>query len=187
MWLYRAEEICKCVRDVLQTLKGSYNWQSLRDSSDWSKWVKLALKLGETTLTEASFLISTLTTLCSVVYGPQQKGISVLLEMIFSHSQFLSVMLAKSSLTKSRLIMLSSVTLVVTESTLSLIITIEFYWRKHIFKFVCCTSLSCNEQCIIVGFRSILSFSIWSKNIVGHISVSLFDLGYHQEVKFYVM
>lgn len=94
--------MCECLTTALADDRRNHDWQPVRDSQDWSRWVKLALKLGETLETEASFLLSTLTSLCAVVYREHQTGVSDLLEMVFSHSQFLPVLLAKPSITKSK-------------------------------------------------------------------------------------
>lgn len=77
------------------------DWELVRTSDEWVQWTRLALKLGETADSEASFLITTLNTLSAVLYAKDSKSVSFLTEMVMSHSQFLSVMLAKRSQSKS--------------------------------------------------------------------------------------
>lgn len=92
--------MCRVLREVVEE---GLDWKPVADSEDWTLWSRLALKLGETSQSEASFLLSTLCTLCAAVYRQNPTGSSAILEMLFSHSQFLKVMLAKPSSTKGML------------------------------------------------------------------------------------
>lgn len=82
-----------------------HDWEPVRTSDEWVQWTRLALKLGETADSEASFLITTLNTMSAVLYAKDSKSISFLTEMVMSHSQFLSVMLAKRSKSKSKFLL----------------------------------------------------------------------------------
>uniref|UniRef100_A0A1B6LNS0 Nucleolar pre-ribosomal-associated protein 1 C-terminal domain-containing protein n=1 Tax=Graphocephala atropunctata TaxID=36148 RepID=A0A1B6LNS0_9HEMI len=101
--LARAESVCASLRDVVDPEAKDQDWEPIRSCEVWSRWVRLALKLGETPDTQASFLLSTLTRLCAAVYHDDRSKAANLTEMVFSHSQFLAVVLAKPSPTKDAL------------------------------------------------------------------------------------
>ncbi|KAG8285620.1 nucleolar pre-ribosomal-associated protein 1 [Homalodisca vitripennis] len=100
--LTRAEEVCACLREVVEP--GTHDWEPVRNNEVWPSWVRLALKLGETPDTQASFLLTTLTKLCAAIYQEKHSRVANLTEMVFSHSQFLAVLLAKPTPTKAALL-----------------------------------------------------------------------------------
>lgn len=102
--LTRAEPVCRMLKEVVvEPSTEELDWSPVTASEDWTLWSKLALKLGETTESEASFLLSALSAMCAAVHRRNSAGVSMILDMAFSHSQFLNVMLAKTSSTKSML------------------------------------------------------------------------------------